>query len=189
VVSLFSTYTFYIKSRIGETGMKSLIIPSMCFLLVLLVTAGCQPKLAESPYGAREQQWEEFIKSTYPDWKPPQTYPPERTADLKVTDEGPTIIAEDGAVVEEDEIIIIEAGDGPKIDKDIADRNIEKAEMEITSEFQTYTVQKGDTLWSISSKFYGKGSNWRKIFKANQDVISNPDKVKTGIEIRIPAGN
>ena len=164
--------------------MKSLAISSMCVLFVLLVTIGCQPKLAESPYGAREQQWEEFIKQTYPDWQPPQTVPPERETVGQISEE-PNIISEDDIIVSIDDPEIVT--DDPGIDKNIADSNIESAEMEITSEFQTYTVQKGDTLWNISQKFYGSGSSWRKIFKANQDVISNPDKVKTGTEIRIPS--
>lgn len=160
--------------------MKSLVIPTMCVLFVLLVTAGCQTKLAESPYGSREQHWGEVIKKTYPDWNPPQTVPPERVPGSEITDQGPTIISEE-------ETIIIEGGDDPIIEKETADSNIESAETEITSEFQTYTVEKGDTLWSISKKFYGSGSSWKKIFKANQDVISNPDKVKIGTELRIPS--
>ncbi len=158
--------------------MKSSTFISLSTLFALFITTGCQPKLAESPYGAREQQWETFIKDTYPDWEPPQTEPPSRKTAVAPDIGGPQIISE--------EEIIIETGD-PGIDKTVADNNIESAEMEITSEFQTYTVQKGDTLWSISRKFYGSGKNWRKIFKANQDVITNPDKVKAGTELRIPA--
>lgn len=33
---------------------------------------------------------------------------------------------------------------------------------------QTYTVQKGDSLWSISSKFLGAGCKWRLIADANK---------------------
>lgn len=167
--------------------MKSLVILMMSVLFVLLVTVGCQPKLAESPYGAKEQQWEEFIKATYPDWKPPQTVPPDRVVDQ------PASKNQDPKIISEEEIIIdtieepLDTIDVPVIEKTTAESNIENAEMEITSEFQTYTVQKGDTLWSISRKFYGSGSNWRKIFKANQDLISNPDKVKAGTELRIPS--
>lgn len=34
-----------------------------------------------------------------------------------------------------------------------------------------YTVKKGDSLWKISRKFYGKGSEWKKIYEANKTVI------------------
>lgn len=35
----------------------------------------------------------------------------------------------------------------------------------------TYTVLSGDTLWGISKKFYGTGSKYSVIYKANEDVI------------------
>lgn len=36
---------------------------------------------------------------------------------------------------------------------------------------KTYTVKKGDTLWSISKKYYGKGEKWKKIYNANKKTI------------------
>lgn len=32
---------------------------------------------------------------------------------------------------------------------------------------RTYKVQKGDSLWAIAVKFYGNGSRWGEIQKAN----------------------
>jgi LysM repeat protein len=161
--------------------MKNLKVISLTiFSVTLLITTGCQPKLAESPYGAREKQWEDFIKETYPDWEPPQTVPPERVVTAPpASTNAPQIIAE--------EEMVIEDANTPQIDPVIADENIETAEKEVTAEFQSYVVQKGDTLWSISRKFYGSGKNWRAIFKANQDVMSAPDKVRAGTELKIPS--
>ena len=34
-----------------------------------------------------------------------------------------------------------------------------------------YTIVSGDTLWGISTKFYGAGSQWQKIYNANKDTI------------------
>jgi len=163
--------------------MKNLKMISLTiFSATLLITVGCQPKLAESPYGAREKQWEDFIKDTYPDWEPPQTVPPDRVITAApANNNAPQIIAED-------EIIVDSGNDTtPQIDPVVADENIATAEKEATAEFQSYVVQKGDTLWSISRKFYGSGKNWRSIFKANQDVMSTPDKVRAGTELKIPA--
>ena len=50
----------------------------------------------------------------------------------------------------------------------------------------TYTVQKGDSLWKIAKKFYGKGSEWSRIHEANKDVIQNPDLIQPGWTLRIP---
>lgn len=50
-----------------------------------------------------------------------------------------------------------------------------------------YTVKKGDTLYSISEKYYGKGWLWRLIFHNRQNrYITNPNDIKIGQTIYIP---
>ena len=49
-----------------------------------------------------------------------------------------------------------------------------------------YEIQKGDTLWAISSKFLGKGNRYNEIFEANREVIKDPDLIYPGQKIRIP---
>jgi nucleoid-associated protein YgaU len=51
---------------------------------------------------------------------------------------------------------------------------------------QTYTVQAGDTLSKISKQYYGDANQYRKIFDANRDVLSDPDKIKVGQTLKIP---
>ncbi len=51
---------------------------------------------------------------------------------------------------------------------------------------QWYEVKKGDTLWKIAKEHYGDGNLYPEIFKANQDVLSDPDKIKVGQKLRIP---
>ena len=51
---------------------------------------------------------------------------------------------------------------------------------------QTYTVQSGDTLWSISEKIYGNGSSYMKIFEANTALLEDPDRILPGQELTIP---
>lgn len=51
---------------------------------------------------------------------------------------------------------------------------------------KTYTVQKGDSLWAIASKFYGKGSEYSKIAEANTDKISNPNLIYPGQVLTLP---
>ena len=50
-----------------------------------------------------------------------------------------------------------------------------------------YSVQPGDSLSKIAKKFYGNASAWNKIFQANKDTISNPDLIRPGQVLRIPA--
>jgi nucleoid-associated protein YgaU len=49
-----------------------------------------------------------------------------------------------------------------------------------------YTVQPGDTLSAIAQKFYGKASEYNKIFEANRDRLSDPDHVRAGADLIIP---
>lgn len=48
----------------------------------------------------------------------------------------------------------------------------------------TYTVVKGDSLSKIASKY--DGITWKDIFEANQDQISDPDKIFPGQVVKIP---
>jgi nucleoid-associated protein YgaU len=50
---------------------------------------------------------------------------------------------------------------------------------------QTYTVEPGDNLSKISKRFYGDPNKYATIVKANN--ISDPDKIKAGQELIIPA--
>ena len=56
-----------------------------------------------------------------------------------------------------------------------------------TPQSTTYTVKKGDTLWSIARKYYGDGKKWRKIFEANLKVIKNPNQIKAGMVLVVPS--
>jgi nucleoid-associated protein YgaU len=50
---------------------------------------------------------------------------------------------------------------------------------------RTYTVQPGDNLSKISKHFYGDANKYMTIVKANG--IADPDKIKAGMELKIPA--
>jgi len=51
----------------------------------------------------------------------------------------------------------------------------------------TYTVKKGDTLSKISQQAYGSAGEYKRIFEANRDQLSDPDKIQPGQVLRIPA--
>jgi nucleoid-associated protein YgaU len=51
---------------------------------------------------------------------------------------------------------------------------------------RTYTVQAGDSLSKISKQFYGNAGEYMKIFEANRDRLSDPNKVQPGQQLVIP---
>ena len=51
----------------------------------------------------------------------------------------------------------------------------------------TYTVQKDDTLQKISKKVFGTYGKWYKIYEANKEKIKNPNILKPGTVLTIPA--
>jgi tetratricopeptide (TPR) repeat protein len=55
-----------------------------------------------------------------------------------------------------------------------------------THEKRTYVVNKGDTLFSISRKFYKSPSRWKDILEANRSRVDSPSKLTPGITLTIP---
>lgn len=57
-----------------------------------------------------------------------------------------------------------------------------------TQQSTMYTVQKGDTLWAIAEKHYGKGkgAKYTEIVKANSPPVKDPDMIQPGWVLRIP---
>ena len=51
----------------------------------------------------------------------------------------------------------------------------------------TYTVKAGDTLSAIAKEHLGNANAYMKIFEANRDQLSDPDKIKPGQVLKIPA--
>lgn len=51
---------------------------------------------------------------------------------------------------------------------------------------RSYTVKSGDTLASISRKFYKTSARWKQILSANKDKIDNPENLKVGETLTIP---
>jgi len=69
-----------------------------------------------------------------------------------------------------------------KVDPTFADL---KHDIEVKSGVQRYTVQSGDSLSKIAKHFYGDAQKFTVIARAND--IANPDLVKVGEELEIPA--
>ncbi|MCG2714399.1 MAG: LysM peptidoglycan-binding domain-containing protein [Candidatus Omnitrophica bacterium] len=57
----------------------------------------------------------------------------------------------------------------------------------VNTTFEQYTVTKNDTLQKISQKFYGTTKNWTKIYEANKNILSTPNKLYPGQTLNIPS--
>ena len=60
----------------------------------------------------------------------------------------------------------------------------EQQQEETAAEGNKYTVQQGDTLWSIAESQTGSGYNWESVANANN--LSSPDEIEVGMELTIP---
>jgi nucleoid-associated protein YgaU len=53
--------------------------------------------------------------------------------------------------------------------------------------FGVHTVVAGDTLSKIAKQYLGDANRYMEIFKANSTTLTDPDKIKVGQKLNIPA--
>ena len=61
-----------------------------------------------------------------------------------------------------------------------------KKKVSLPAHPETYTVQEGDTLYRISTRFYGNSSKWRAIRELNKASISTDGRLRVGQVLRLP---
>jgi nucleoid-associated protein YgaU len=86
---------------------------------------------------------------------------------------------------EEAEKILLSIGNNVGVaEVDISDLKVQQPGQQSTM----YTVQKGDTLWAIAEKHYGKGKGAKhtEIVKANSPPVKDPNLIQPGWVLRIP---
>ena len=164
--------------------MKKHITNLFAGALLLFIFVGCAPRLARTEYGTTENQWKDYIRKSYKDWTPPPTPPP-------INDS----VAGGDAVNSFNIDIVPEPMDGNLTASNAGDNIVMLTETtslspeskQIASDSKLYTVKKGDTLWSISCKFYNNnGTKWKKIQEANKDILPSPGSIKPGLTLVIP---
>ncbi|MBD5528072.1 MAG: BspA family leucine-rich repeat surface protein [Lachnospiraceae bacterium] len=68
----------------------------------------------------------------------------------------------------------------------VSDNNDSPLLMETSQwDFIIYTVERGDSLWKIAERFYGKGHGWRIIYQDNAAIIKNPGRLYAGQKLVI----
>lgn len=56
----------------------------------------------------------------------------------------------------------------------------------VPAAMRTYTVKAGDTLSGIAKQHLGSAAAYMRIFEANQDQLTDPDKIKPGQVLHLP---
>lgn len=54
-----------------------------------------------------------------------------------------------------------------------------------SGQFDTYTIQRGDTLMKIAFEHYGDLYQWRRIYEANRDQLADPNFLRVGTVIKV----
>ncbi len=97
--------------------------------------------------------------------------------DIKLDGEKVVIAGGEGLSAEEREKVILAVGNV---------EGVAEVEAEMENEPVFHTVEKGDTLWAIAAKTLGNGAKYEQIFEANRPMLSHPDKIYPGQNLRIP---
>jgi nucleoid-associated protein YgaU len=69
---------------------------------------------------------------------------------------------------------------------DIQVTGVKEMAASVGASTKTYTVKAGDTLSAIAKSQLGNAGAYMKIFEANKDQLSDPDKIKPGQVLKLP---
>ena len=78
--------------------------------------------------------------------------------------------------------------EGPELElilKKIAEERLIEATA-LKKDASLYTVQPGDSLWTISAALLQSGDAFQKILDANKDKLKSPDEIFPGMQLLIP---
>ena len=111
---------------------------------------------------------------------------------------GEALNIQNGNVTEENGVLKIKGTANTLYDKDVLWDKIKEiggesptdivANIKVadTSVFHRHTVRSGETLGKIAKQYYGNASKYQAIFKANSDILKNPDVIHPDQELIIP---
>ena len=151
----------------------------------VIFSAGCAPELANRQLAPEEQEWKEYLEEMYPGWKFPGTLPP-AISDRCNADELPVTKNTDNNALGAD--LISNKNDIAADKNTIQDTSLgaDATNQNIKVQYEDYTVEKDDSLSLIAKKVYGNGRKFYRIYKANEDIIKNQNRIYPGMTLKIP---
>lgn len=88
------------------------------------------------------------------------------------------------------DVIVPSTGTGnmmlPKLDNEVAAGAPQVLSPKLESAEGAVIIRRGDTLWHISRRVYGLGMRYSTIYLANQEQISDPDRIWPGQVFAVP---
>ena len=115
-----------------------------------------------------------------------------------VLDLGETLNIQGGNVTEENGVLKVKGTANTQYEKNLLWDKIKeiggenpsdiKANITVADEsvYARHTVKSGETLGKIAKHYYGNASKYNVIFKANSDILKNPDLIHPNQELIIP---
>src|SRR5690606_27515208 len=116
----------------------------------------------------------------------------------RVLDLGEALNIKDGDVKEENGVLKVKGTAKTQYEKNLLWDEIKKiggenpsdtmANITVADEsvYHKHTVKSGETLSKIAKHYYKDPSKYQAIFKANSDILKNPDLIHPGQELIIP---
>lgn len=115
-----------------------------------------------------------------------------------VLDLGEALHIKDGKVTEENGILKVKGVAKTQYEKNLIWDKIKEIggenptdilaniSVDDTSVYHRHRVKSGETLGKIAKHYYGNASKYQAIFKANSDILKNPDLIYPDQELIIP---
>jgi len=123
-----------------------------------------------------EPEWADFVKAHYPNWR--RHY----WVDRGQWGNRGYIVGRPSAEAEP----VVETQITPLPPAAPAIVESEPPKIETPEKPTKYVVKKGDSLWKIAGKVYHNPLRWPRIYRANKDKITNPNKIYPNQVLTIP---
>ncbi len=171
--------------------MKLLMIASAALSLTALCACSSfssdEGEKAPESGAPAEDQWKYHVKKNYPQWQAPAETPKKEEAQPQAQAPADLNAPEAPAAKQPSGSEFFAEPPGFVV-KDNYGAYVKPPEpVPAPAVFSSYKVKEGDSLWKISKLVYKKATLWEKIYEANKDVVKDPNRLKPGLELKIPA--
>jgi nucleoid-associated protein YgaU len=80
----------------------------------------------------------------------------------------------------------INGGGGAPVSAQVSSTPTISAQAAPVAQARTHTVQEGDSLTRISSRYYGTTQRWQEIYEANREILKGENALRPGQRLKIP---